>query len=72
MESLYLLIPFSVLLVFVIGGIFWWSLKSGQMEDLEGPAYRILMDDDSPSPEGDRSASEKEGPAAAAHDKPET
>jgi cbb3-type cytochrome oxidase maturation protein len=48
MESLYLLIPVSVLLVFVIGGIFWWSLKSGQMEDLEGPAYRILMDDDRP------------------------
>jgi cbb3-type cytochrome oxidase maturation protein len=48
MESLYLLIPVSVLLVFVIGIIFWWSLKSGQMEDLEGPAYRILMDDDRP------------------------
>lgn len=46
MESLYLLIPFSVVLVFVIGAIFWWSLKSGQMEDLEGPAYRVLMDDD--------------------------
>lgn len=48
MESLYLLIPFSVVLVFVIGLIFWWSLKSGQMEDLEGPAYRVLMDDDRP------------------------
>ena len=48
MESLYLLIPVSVLLVFVIGAVFWWSLKSGQMEDLEGPAYRILMDDDRP------------------------
>lgn len=48
MESLYLLIPISVLLVFLIGIIFWWSLKSGQMEDLEGPAYRILMDDDRP------------------------
>lgn len=51
MESLYLLIPFSVLLVFVIGVIFWWSLKSGRMEDLEGPAYRILMDDDAPTAE---------------------
>ena len=51
MESLYLLIPVSVLLVFVIGAVFWWSLKSGQMEDLEGPAYRILMDDDRPKPE---------------------
>lgn len=49
MESLYLLIPFSVGLVFLIGVIFWWSLKSGQMEDLEGPAYRMLMDDDRPS-----------------------
>jgi cbb3-type cytochrome oxidase maturation protein len=49
MESLYLLIPVSVVLVFVIGLIFWWSLKSGQMEDLEGPAYRILMDDDRPA-----------------------
>lgn len=48
MESLYLLIPVSVVLVFAIGAVFWWSLKSGQMEDLEGPAYRILMDDDRP------------------------
>jgi cbb3-type cytochrome oxidase maturation protein len=71
MESLYLLIPFSVLLVFVIGGIFWWSLKSGQMEDLEGPAYRILMDDDLPAPEGGRSVSGKEEPVATAHGKRE-
>lgn len=47
-ESLYLLIPISVLLVFLIGAIFWWALKSGQLDDLEGPAYRVLMDDDSP------------------------
>lgn len=48
MESLYLLIPVSVVLVFAIGLIFWWALKGGQMEDLEGPAYRVLMDDDRP------------------------
>jgi len=46
MESLYLLIPVSVVLVFLIGLIFWWTLSSGQLDDLEGPAYRILMDDD--------------------------
>lgn len=45
MESLYLLIPISVILVFVIGVLFWWSLRSGQYDDLEGPAYRLLMDD---------------------------
>ena len=49
MESLYLLIPLSIVLVFLIGIVFWWSLKSGQFEDLEGPAYRILMDDDKPA-----------------------
>ena len=46
MEILYLLIPMSVVLVFIIGAIFWWSLRSGQFEDLEGPGYRVLMDDD--------------------------
>ena len=48
MDILYLLIPLSVVLVFIIGVFFWWSLKSGQFDDMEGPAYRILMDDDSP------------------------
>lgn len=48
MDILYLLIPMSVALVFAIGVLFWWSLRSGQFEDLEGPAYRILRDDDSP------------------------
>ena len=28
-------------------GFFWWSGKNGQFDDLEGPAHRILMDDDS-------------------------
>lgn len=46
MESLYLLIPLSVLLVLVIGAVFWWALASDQFDDLEGPAHRILMDDD--------------------------
>lgn len=46
MEILYLLIPLSVVLVFAIGGVFWWALRSGQFDDLEGPAHRILMDDE--------------------------
>lgn len=47
MDILYLLIPLSLVLVFVIAVLFWWSLRNGQYEDLDGPAYRILMDDDS-------------------------
>lgn len=54
MESLYLLIPVSVLLVFIIGLIFWWSVRQGQFDDLEGPAYRVLMDDDKASSEADQ------------------
>lgn len=46
MESLYLLIPLSVLLAFLIGLVFWWATKNGQFDDLEGPAWRILQDDD--------------------------
>ncbi len=46
MEILYLLIPLSVVLVFAIGAAFWWSVSNGQFDDLEGPSYRILRDDD--------------------------
>ena len=46
MEIMYLLIPLSVILVFLIGAVFWWSVRSGQFDDLEGPGYRVLMDDD--------------------------
>ncbi|HVK56282.1 MAG TPA: cbb3-type cytochrome oxidase assembly protein CcoS [Burkholderiales bacterium] len=46
MDILYLLIPLSLVLVFLIGVIFWWAVDSGQFEDLEGPAHRILQDDD--------------------------
>jgi cbb3-type cytochrome oxidase maturation protein len=49
MDILYLLIPLSIVLVFIIGALFWWSLRHGQFEDLEGPGYRLLMDDDRPS-----------------------
>ncbi|GHT81416.1 hypothetical protein AGMMS49960_18010 [Betaproteobacteria bacterium] len=58
-SSLYLLIPLSVVLVFLIGALFWWSLRHGQFDDLEGPAYRILLDDrDAPRPAAETDATE--------------
>lgn len=48
MESVFLLIPVSVILVFGIAYIFWWSVRSGQFDDLEGPGFRVLMDEDQP------------------------
>jgi cbb3-type cytochrome oxidase maturation protein len=51
MESIYLLIPVSVVLVFLIALVFWWSVRSGQFDDIEGPGFSILMDDDQLTPE---------------------
>jgi cbb3-type cytochrome oxidase maturation protein len=48
MEIIYLLIPLSLLLVGLIVWIFVWAIRSGQYDDMEGPAHRILMDDDEP------------------------
>jgi cbb3-type cytochrome oxidase maturation protein len=50
MDILYLLIPLSLVFVAVIAVVFLWAVKSGQFEDMEGPAHRILMDDESPNP----------------------
>ena len=46
MEVVYLLVPVSVVLVFGIAVAFWWSVKSGQFDDLEGPGFKVLVDDD--------------------------
>jgi cbb3-type cytochrome oxidase maturation protein len=48
------LVPVALLLG--IGGLaaFMWSLRSGQYEDLDGAAERILFDEDAPLPDGRR------------------
>lgn len=46
MDILYLLIPLSVVLALAIGAVFLWSVRSGQFDDLEGPAHRVLDDDE--------------------------
>jgi len=48
MDILFLLIPLSVVMVVLVGLAFWWSVRSGQYDDLEGPAHRIVDDDDDP------------------------
>ena len=48
MESLYLLVPLSVALVFLIGAVFWNALRGGQFDDLDGPAHSVLDNDDHP------------------------
>ena len=45
MDILYLLIPLSVVLVFLIIGVFAWAVNSGQFDDLEREGERILEPD---------------------------
>lgn len=47
MESLYLLIPIAIAIVAVAVGIFFWAVKSGQFDDLDTEAKRILFDNES-------------------------
>lgn len=56
--ALLILIPISVLLVLGIVGVLWWAARSGQFDDLEGPAHAILMDDDRPKEPPSDSASQ--------------
>jgi cbb3-type cytochrome oxidase maturation protein len=48
MESLWILIPLSLVIAIGIGAIFWWAVTDGQMDDLDSPGQRILIDNDQP------------------------
>jgi len=64
MEVLYLLIPIALVLVLIIGLAFFWAIRSGQYEDMEGPAHRILMDDDDPMIPGNEDRAREQTPDA--------
>jgi len=42
------LLGLAAFMVVVAGAGIFWAIKNGQFEDMEGPAQRILMDDDDP------------------------
>ncbi|MBI42638.1 cbb3-type cytochrome oxidase assembly protein CcoS [Marinobacter lutaoensis] len=46
MQIVMVLVPLMLLLVAVGIVLFAWAVKSGQYDDVEGPAHRILYDDD--------------------------
>ena len=45
MNSLYILIPIAVIFVVLALGVFLWCVRSGQFDDMDSPAYRILFDE---------------------------
>jgi cbb3-type cytochrome oxidase maturation protein len=44
MEILFFLIGCSVLVAATFLGLFFWATRSGQYDDLDSPAYRMLWD----------------------------
>ncbi|NIX77511.1 cbb3-type cytochrome oxidase assembly protein CcoS [Microvirga terricola] len=46
MDVLLYLVPMALLLGLTGLAAFMWSLKSGQYDDVEGAALRVLSDDD--------------------------
>jgi cbb3-type cytochrome oxidase maturation protein len=46
MEILLLLIPLSVVLVFLIGAAFWWAVDHGQFDDFDEAAKSVIDDHD--------------------------
>lgn len=46
MEALFLLVPLSVIMVFVALWVFFSASDGGQFDDLVGPGLRVLQDDD--------------------------
>ena len=46
LTTLMLQLGLTLLFVCIAAGAILWAIKNGQYEDMEGPAHRILMDDD--------------------------
>ena len=52
MELILVLLPFALLFAGIALALFVWAARSGQFDDLETPAVRILFDDETPAPAG--------------------
>jgi cbb3-type cytochrome oxidase maturation protein len=48
MGVLYLFVPISMVIAGILVWAAFWAIRNNQYEDLEGPAHRILLDDDDP------------------------
>ncbi|KAB7628195.1 cbb3-type cytochrome oxidase assembly protein CcoS [Alkalilimnicola sp. S0819] len=50
MNIILVLIPLGIMLLGVAIWAFFWAVNNGQFDDLDSPAYRILMEDKAPAP----------------------
>jgi cbb3-type cytochrome oxidase maturation protein len=47
-ETIFVLLPLALLIAAIAVGLFIWAAKTGQFDDLDTPAVRILFDDEEP------------------------
>jgi cbb3-type cytochrome oxidase maturation protein len=48
METIFVLLPLALLIAAIAVGFFIWAAMSGQFDDLDTPAVRMLFDDEGP------------------------
>ncbi len=65
METIFVLLPLALLIAAIAVGLFIWAANTGQFDDLETPAVRILFDDEEPRRPRARHASAGASPAAS-------
>jgi cbb3-type cytochrome oxidase maturation protein len=53
-DSLYILIPIALVFCALAIKLLLWAIDSGQYDDLDKEAHRILLDDDAPEPGVDK------------------
>lgn len=64
METIFVLLPLALLIAGIALALFVWAARSGQFDDLDTPAVRILFDDE--TPRAQKPAHGPPGEAAAA------
>jgi len=63
MSILYVLIPLGLVLVVLAVAAFFWASGSGQFDDLDSPAWRVVLDDDRRPPQAGTDSADGDGDA---------
>jgi cbb3-type cytochrome oxidase maturation protein len=61
-ELILVLLPFALLFAGIALALFVWAARSGQFDDLETPAVRVLFDDEKPAAAPAAGGPDKEKP----------
>jgi len=62
-SAIYIALPFALLLALLFLAAFIWSVRSGQMDDLETPALRIFSEEDERTPQSNEDEDDTSKPA---------